>query len=163
MKRKIIFSISVLAFTLSSFVMYKDPNATKILDKASAKFKLLNSFSAEYKLLIENTQTKMKESYSGSVLVSGKKFKIVTADQEIYCDGITVWTYMMEDNEVTITEYDEEDEMMNVDKIVNMYKTGYKYVMLPEESVEGVACHVIDFEPDITQRKEKPIKYIRLE
>lgn len=164
MKRGIVLVLGVSLLLLSSFVMYKDPNATKILDKASAKFKLLKSFSAEYDLLIENTQTKMKEGFSGSVVVSGKKFKIATSDQEIYCDGITVWTFMKEDNEVTITEYDEEDEMMNVDKIVNMYKSGYKYVMLPEETVNGAVCHVIDFEPDLTpeERKTNQVYKIRM-
>ncbi len=164
MKKAFILGLGIIIISLSSFIMVKDPAATKVLDQASAKFKLLKSFKADYTMLVENTQNKMKETYSGTVEVSGTKFKIVTADTEIYCDGETVWSYMKEDNEVTVTEYDEEDGFMNVDKILTIYKSGYKYVMLPEQTVASVACYVIDFEPDLTpeERKTNQVYKIRM-
>ena len=145
-----------LVFSVGAQVPVKDPEAKKVLDKASEKFKTFQSFKADFEFLMESTATGMSEKYTGEVTVKGEKYFIKTGDcKETYNNGETVWTYYVEDNEVTIFDYDSEDDNMSVDKMLNIYKSGYKYRLMADETINGVTYEVVDLEPDLSPEERK--------
>lgn len=154
-----------LAFSIHAQVSIKDPEAKKVLDKASEKFQTFKSFKADFEFLMESTATGMSEEYTGEVTVKGDKYFIKTGDgKETYNNGESVWTYYVEDNEVTVFEYDAEDDNMSVDKMLNIYKSGYKYQLMAEETINGVVYNVVDLEPDLSpeERKSNQVFKIRI-
>lgn len=124
-----------------------DPKATAALDEMSKKYKEMAGFKASFTYQMENTQHKLKETGNGDIAVKGSKYKLKLADQEIFNNGTTVWTYIKANNEVNITDYEPDPEDITPDKIYTMYKKGYKYILLAEENVNGEIVQVIDLEP----------------
>ena len=122
----------------------QDPQATKILNAMSSKYKAMKAFRATF------SQT----------MVSGPKYRLVVSGQEIISDGKLMWTYLKDVNEVTITESDPQAEAMSPSKIFDMYKKGYKYAYTgPEKGQDGVMYDVIEMAPE---DRNNPIFKVRL-
>lgn len=157
--------ICLLMFGANAQVISKDPEAKKVLDAASEKFKSYKSFKSKFHFVMESKATGMNEEYSGDVTVKGEKFLIKTGDgKETYNNGKNVWTFYVDDNEVTIFTYDPDDDNMSINKMLNMYKSGYKYHKLADETIDGVTYIVIDLEPDMSpeERKSNQVFKIRM-
>lgn len=157
--------ICLLMFGANAQVISKDPEAKKVLDAASEKFKAYKSFKSKFHFVMESKATGMNEEYSGDVTVKGEKFLIKTGDgKETYNNGKNVWTFYVDDNEVTIFTYDPDDDNMSINKMLNMYKSGYKYHKLADETIDGVTYIVIDLEPDMSpeERKSNQVFKIRM-
>jgi len=154
--KRILASILMLGFTGLIFAQAptKDPKAKVILDKVSAYYKTVKSFKATFEFDIHTAQAAMNKKLKGYLIYKGGKFIVDKGDgSTIYTDGETVWDYYNEDeaNELTINNYDEQEmSQLSIQKVVDMYKSGYKYILKGESNVNSVQCNEIDLEPDLT-------------
>lgn len=138
----------------------QDPQATKILNAMSAKYKAMKAFKATFAQTMETNSSKSKQTVEGNILVSGPKYRLAVSGQEIISDGKLMWTYMKDVNEVTITESDAEAEVMSPGKIFDMYKKGYKYAYTgPEKGADGIMYDVIEMAP---LDRKNPVFKVRL-
>lgn len=133
-------------FTISSWA--QDAKARVILDKMSAKYKAMSSFSANFAYGSMSPSGKKGRMSTGSILTKGVKFKLNMAGQEIYNNGKELYTYVKETNEVNITEYDSsEDSPFSPSNIYTIYKKGYDYKFIKEETVGGKVLEIIELKP----------------
>src|SRR5688572_18304693 len=84
-----------------------DPDAKKLLDAVSAKFKTFASPQASFIYKVENAQGKALSTKKGSVIMKGNKFRVSMDGMDIYSDGKTVWNYDKSANEVTVNNINE--------------------------------------------------------
>lgn len=150
-------------FLLSTVILFnataqKDPAAKKILDAMSAKYKSIPSFNASFTYTMENEGEDINEGFEGTILVKGDKYKLIMTEQEVSFDGTNIYTFLKEENEVTIAESDPEDGEISISNIFNIYKTGYKY--LYKESKNNGKIDVVDLVPE---DREKDYFKIRME
>lgn len=94
-----------------------DPEAKKILDAVSAKFKTFKSVQAKFSLKIENSAGKSLGTKTGIVYMKNGKYRVTASDKEIYCDGTNVTTYDKSANEITITKLDPSANALTPQKI----------------------------------------------
>jgi outer membrane lipoprotein-sorting protein len=160
----IILSLTILFFTtgISAQVeLNKDPEAKKILDGLSKKNKSFKNLRIKYTYKVENTQNGKNDIFKGYAFLNDKKYKIIIPGNELISDGVTVWTYMKDAEELTISNADEDDEsIFNPVKLFTAYESGYKYILVGEETIEGKKHHVIDLFPDLSEKS--PYSKIRL-
>ncbi|MGC4036363.1 MAG: outer membrane lipoprotein carrier protein LolA [Chitinophagaceae bacterium] len=104
MKRIVLFLLASVSISISGFAQSNDPAAKRILDGVSAKFKSFKSVLASFTYKVENAVGKTLSTKKGSVTMKGSKYRISFGDQEIYCDGKTVWNYDKGSNEVTVSK-----------------------------------------------------------
>ncbi|WP_181305632.1 outer membrane lipoprotein carrier protein LolA [Rufibacter sp. XAAS-G3-1] len=146
------FSLLLVLFTVVQLThaqnVQKDPQAEKILDAMSKKYQAMNAFKVGFTQTVESPSAKAKESISGDITVSGNKFRLAVAGQEIINNGATIWTIMKKENEVTISDNDPDEQEMTPNQIYTLYKKGYRYVHAGEEKEGGEAVHVIDLTPN---------------
>jgi len=65
----------------------------------------------------------------------------VLNEQHVINDGVTVWTYLPEEKEVNIDNFDANaDDVVNPSKIFDIYKKGYKYMYLAPTSRKVEYC-----------------------
>lgn len=155
--KKIILIIA--AFTLSfsnAFAQDQDPKAKAILDDLSKVTKAYKTITSEYIFTILNKDKKQTEKQTGKVFVKGSKFKLEIPGNTIVCDGKTIWAHNKDANEVTIKNFDANNEdQLNPSKIFTMYETGFKYKYEKEEKVGAAICHVIILYPSVKPEKKK--------
>jgi outer membrane lipoprotein carrier protein len=139
---------TVFAQTNTNDLTPQDPKAKAILDKLSAKTKALKSLSADFEYRLQNQKAGIDEIQTGSIQVKGNKYRLKLAGQEVICNGTTVWTYLPDDEEVQITNNDEEEEgSFSPSKIFTIYETGFKFKYDKEQVIGGNRVHTIYLYP----------------
>lgn len=130
-----------------------DKKAKDILSGVSAKYRSMKSMKAEFSYTLENPTAKIKETQSGSILLSGIKYRLNIAGQEVISDGKTSWTYMKEAKEVQINTVDPAAEGVKPNEIFTMYEKGFLYRFVDEKTVAGKVQQNIELTP-IDKSKE---------
>lgn len=145
--KKSILAVILLIVVKTTFAQY-DPEALKILEDMSKKYKAYPSFEANISYTLTNKTAKIKEEFKGKITVKGDKFRLVLPEQEVINNGVTVWTYLPDAKEVNIDNYDPKSDELAPSKFYDMYKKGFKYMRLKDETDGGVLCDVIDLSPE---------------
>src|SRR5215216_3312302 len=83
-----------------------DPEAKKVLDAVSKKFKTYKAVQSNFTLQIEDAHGKIQGTKKGTVFMKGQKYRVNITGQEIYSYGKDVWTFDKGANEVTISQLD---------------------------------------------------------
>ncbi|MEQ9286822.1 MAG: outer membrane lipoprotein carrier protein LolA [Cyclobacteriaceae bacterium] len=157
MNKSTLMVLAGLLFAMQAFAQ-KDPQALEILDAMSEKYKNIPAFTANFSYIMENDAEDIDEKFEGVITVKNNKYKLEMSGQEIINDGVAVWTYLKDDNEVTISEYDDTDEEITLSNIFTIYKSGYKYLFL--ETKDNGKMDVVDLVPE---DRDKTFYKIRME
>jgi outer membrane lipoprotein carrier protein len=105
-----------------------DVDAKKVLDGVSTKFRSFKTVSAKFNLKIENAAGKVQGSKTGTVNMKGTKYRISVTGQELYCDGVTSWTYDKTSIEVQINKVDASMAAITPQKLfTNFYDKDFLY------------------------------------
>ena len=105
-----------------------DPDAKKILDAVSARFKTFKSVQSNFTLKIENSSNKLMGTKTGTVYMKGTRYRIKVAGQDIFCDGVNVWTVDPAAKEITLTKLDPSSNAITPQKLfTNFYDKDFLY------------------------------------
>ena len=149
-----VFTVLLLSLftTVSTFAQgslgKSDPEAKKILDAVSAKFKTFKSVQANFSLKIENAAGKVLGNKNGTVFMKGGKYRVNVTGQEIYCDGSNVSTLDKSAKELTITKIDPSNNTLTPQKIfTNFYDKDFLYKLNGDKKINGKATQEIELTP----------------
>jgi len=129
-----------LLSTVITFGQGKDPKAVALLDQVSATAKSFKSIKVEFSYTMVNTKARINEEKTGTLLVSGDKYRMTASGQTVICDGKTIWTYMPESNEVQVNALENKDEALTPSKLLTSYNANFKSKIIrsTDNSVESV-------------------------
>ena len=140
-------------------VLAQDELATDILAKLSEITKAYTSITIEFDHTFTNKSAGINEKNSGTLILKGEQFRIDMEKQLIVNNGTTHWIYLKEMNELTIMDYDSEDEdALSPNKLFTVYNEDYKNAYVQAKSINGERMHIIDLFP----KESGPIMKIRL-
>ncbi|MEI6948337.1 outer membrane lipoprotein carrier protein LolA [Paraflavisolibacter sp. H34] len=147
--KKIYALFAVVCFGLMANAQTKsDPDAKKILDGVSAKFRSFKSPQASFTYQIENAQGKVLATKKGTVSMRGNKYHVTMGGMEIYSDGRTSWSYDKSANEVTVNGVDASGNAMTPQKLfTNFYDKDFLYKLNGEKKVSGKTVQEIEMTP----------------
>ena len=155
------FAASVLVTNAQSNPTKNDPNAKKILDKVSAKFKTFKSPQAAFTYQIENGQGKVLSTKKGTVRMRGSKYHVSMSGLEIFSDGRTSWSYDKSANEVTVNGVDGGSNMTPEKLFTNFYDKDFYYKLNGEKKMAGKTVQEIEMTPtDKTRPFHKVYVYV---
>lgn len=141
-------AFSILLATFSFAQTKNDPEAKKILDAVSAKFKTFSTVQANFTYKVENGAGKALSTKTGSILMKGTKYKLSFSGQEIFCNGTTVWNFDKAANEVTINNLDASSGMITPQKLFsNFYDKDFYYTLNGEKKVGAKTVQEIQMTP----------------
>jgi chaperone LolA len=126
MKLKTILTSLFLLSAILAISQSKDSKASSLLDEVSKKAKSFKSIKVDFIYSMENTKAKINEEKTGTLLVSGDKYKMSAAGQTVICDGKTIWTYIKESNEVQVNALENKDDALTPSKLLTSYNSNYK-------------------------------------
>ncbi len=136
------------AFSQSSNMGKSDPDAKKILDNVSAKFKTYKSIVASFSLKIENSSGKVLGTKTGVVNIKGSKYRVNASGQEIYSDGTNIWTFDKAANEVQLTKFDASANAITPQKMfTNFYDKDFLYKLNGETKQGKKTIQEIELTP----------------
>jgi outer membrane lipoprotein carrier protein len=125
-----------------------DPEAKKVLDAVSAKFKTFKAIKAAFALKIENAAGKVQGVKAGTVLMKGVKYRVSITGQEIFCDGTTIWTYDVAAKEVQVSALDNSSGSITPQKLfTNFYDKDFLFVLGQDLKKGGKTYRVVELTP----------------
>jgi len=149
MKRIYFVTVLILSFVVVS--AQQDEKSKNILDQVSKKTNSFQSIQADFSFTMKNTEMDINEKNDGTIILKGQKYCIDLpgAGYKIFSNGKTIWNYMNNGNQVTISNIDEEGgDLMDPASLFNIYEKGFKSKFVKDETVGGKVVHVIELFPD---------------
>jgi outer membrane lipoprotein carrier protein len=140
--------LAISGFAQTNSIGQNDPDAKKLLDAVSTKFKNFKSVKANFSYKIENSAGKEQGTKKGTVYMKGMKYRVSITGQEIYCDGKTIWTYDKSANEVQVSQFDASGSSITPQKLfTNFYDKDYLYKLNDEKKVGAKTYQVVELTP----------------
>lgn len=151
----------VLAILVSSFSFAQGANqAEDLLNEVYKKANSYDNISIDFKYVLKNTSENINQETRGDVKMQGEKYRLNILGITRLYDGKTLYTISPEDEEVTISSDNTEDEgTITPSKMLSFYKTGYTYKM---DIVQDVKGRKIQYVKLIPMDSNSEIKYILL-
>ena len=152
-----LFIVLMFLSVVPAFSQTKDLKAIALLDEVSAKTKSYKSIRADFSYTMENKQAKINEEKTGTLTLSGDKYRLKTAGQEVICDGKLVWTYLKESNEVQINDLDTKEDSLTPSKLLSSYNANYKSKILKDRPSNNPDEVTIELIPNVIKNFIKAI------
>ena len=157
MKKKIFLFILLLSHPLLS---QNTEAARKLLDEVSGKISSFKNMKFDFTYVLENRPENIRQETNGSVTISKDLYRINFLGFEQLFDGKMTYTIVPENEEITISDPEEESELgINPSKILTIYKTDYAYQWDIKQNVMGTPVQFIKLIPN--EEKEE-LKYLLL-
>ena len=149
-RNALVFSSLIIAATSSLWNLssFAQEDAGKIIGKVRSTYDNLASLHAEFEkqytwALAGETQTVTGKIY----LKKGERYRIETEDQTVVTDGVTVWTYSSEKQQVFVDRMEKSSENPLPRDLLVKYTSDFKPKYLRGERLAEKDCHVIRLTP----------------
>lgn len=143
MKRFLTVLVVLLSFTLSA-----QNSAKKLLDEVSAKVKSYDNISIDFKYVLVNLEENINQETRGNVVMQGDKYLLNILGITRIFDGKTLYSVSPEDEEVTISSQNTQDEnTITPSKMLSFYEEGYNYTMDIVQNVSGRKIQYVKLVP----------------
>lgn len=149
-------------FALLFFVGFnaqaQDKKAKDLLDQVTAKIKSYDNIVLDFKYTLTNAKEGINQESKGNVTQKGNMYVLNFMGVTKIFDGKKTYTINPEDEEVTISKYDEKDEnAITPSKMLTFYNTGYKYSWDIPQDIKGRKIQYIKLTPNSPKDHRKEI------
>ncbi len=130
-----------LAITLGHITVLAQ-TAQTVLDQTSKKLQQAGGLEAQFEATAFNGTTEAGTT-TGTIYVSGNRFKIVAHGMTTWYDGQTQWALNQNSQEVYVSHPTADElQSLNPYSFINLYKTGYQQT-LTATTYNGKNCHLV--------------------
>ncbi|HTO17344.1 MAG TPA: outer membrane lipoprotein carrier protein LolA [Edaphocola sp.] len=148
MKKILILTLSIIGLNFSNTWAQQDAKAKGVLDKMSAKINGMSSMKANFNLIAKDAKGKVILNENGVLQMKGENYNVSLGKQVMISDGKTMWTYMAENKEVQISNFDPDEVQFSPKKIFpTNYAKEYNYTYAGERVVNGKKVDIIYLTP----------------
>lgn len=109
-----------------------------MLNSMSDNYKKMKGFTSSFSYTMKNLTEDISDSFSGKISVKDDKYVLFIEGQKIINDSKTVWTYLEELNEVTISDFDPTEQDISINNVFEVYKEGYKHKFIGKEDGKNI-------------------------
>jgi len=157
---KTIKHISIVIFLLLAFNTYSQDSekAKALLNEVTAKVKSYENISIDFKYSLQNSNENINQVTRGDVTIEGNKYVLNVLGITRIFDGKTLYTINPDDEEVTISsENTEEENTVSPSKMLSFYEEGYTYAMDIIQDVMGRKIQYVKLNPIDTHSEIKQV------
>lgn len=152
--------ISIITFFFLAIYSHSQDaeKAKALLKEVSAKVKSYDNISIDFKYALQNSSENINQVTRGDVTIEGEKYILNVLGVTRIFDGKTLYTINPEDEEVTISTQNTEDEnTVSPSKMLSFYEEGYTYAMDIVQDVKGRKIQYVKLNPIDTNSEIKQV------
>ena len=129
-----------------------DGGANDLMKKVSLQYQKYNTMQFHYTLKTTKDDKTLGVS-EGDFYLKGSKYKTTFSGVQYFCDGTSIWSYDKEANEVSVYEYDPEDDqnLMNPQRILKDWASHFRAKFIRDEFQNNVQYSIVDLTPKTAQ------------
>jgi len=154
----LLFIVAIISNTIA--ISQNSEEAEKLLNKVSENIKSYDNIYINYTYTLFNSEEDINQTNKGSFVTEDDKWKFVMLDVTRIFDGYKLYTISPDDEEVTISTQNPDDEStITPNKMLYFYEEGYNFEM---DIVQYVGRKKIQYVKLIPMDSDAEIKYILL-
>jgi len=156
--KKIILLFIVIILSNTIIISQNSEEAVKLLNKVSENIKSYDNIYINYTYTLFNSEEDINQTNKGSFVTEDDKWKFVMLDVTRIFDGDKLYTISPDDEEVTISTQNPDDEStITPNKMLYFYEEGYNFEM---DIVQYVGRKKIQYVKLVPMDSDAEIKYI---
>lgn len=144
----LLISISIAVFSIAQDTDKGDKKSREILDRLTAKTEAYGTIKVEFNYKMNNVEADIDENAEGTLFVKGDKYRLLIAGQLVISDGVTIWTYIEDADEVQINSVEDSEESITPSNLLTSYNDDYKSKFVKETFQYGTTVYIIDLTPN---------------
>ena len=149
--------LALLALILLTSTTYAQ-DAKALLNEVSAKAKSYDNIQIDFKYNLNNVKEKVNQDTRGDVTLSGNKYVLNMMGTSRMFDGKKIFTIVPEDEEVTISTYNpQDDKEVTPSKLLTFYERGYTAKMDVVQNVKGRKIQFVKLVPIDSKAEMKDV------
>lgn len=150
------------AFLLTFFVAFgasaQDKKAKDLLDQVAAKVRSYDNITIDFKYALTNMKENINQESKGNVVLKGNMYVLNFMGVTKIFDGKKTYTINPEDEEITISKFDEKDDnAITPNKMLTFFNSGYKYSWDILQNVKGRKIQYVKLVPISSRDQRKEI------
>jgi outer membrane lipoprotein-sorting protein len=154
------FTSVLLFFLLGSSVALAQSHAEakQLLEDASKELKAHQTVHLEFSYSFENNRVDppVVQKENGMISVKGDDYRLEIMGMEQIRQGNKLYTILHDDEEVQVTEYDEEENTgLTPTSILESFEKGYSYKLGGSEEIEGKTITYVILKPNASEEIDK--------
>jgi outer membrane lipoprotein-sorting protein len=154
----LLFIVAIISNTIA--ISQNSEEAEKLLNKVSENIKSYDNIYINYTYTLFNSEEDINQTNKGSFVTEDDKWKFVMLDVTRIFDGDKLYTISPDDEEVTISTQNPDDEStITPNKMLYFYEEGYNFEM---DIIQYVGRKKIQYIKLIPMDSDAEIKYILL-
>jgi len=139
-------------------IQAQDKKAKELLDQVTAKVKSYNNIVIDFKYTLNNTKENINQESKGNVTLQGNMYVLNLMGVTKIFDGKKTYTINPEDEEVSVTKFNEKDEnAITPSKMLTFFNSGYKFAWDIVQNVKGRKIQYIKLIPISSKDQRKEI------
>ena len=156
--KKIILLFIVIILSNTIIISQNSEEAKILLNKVSENIKSYDNIYINYTYTLFNSEEDINQTNNGSFVTEDDKWKFVMLDVTRIFDGDKLYTISPDDEEVTISTQNPDDEStITPNKMLYFYEEGYNFEM---DIVQYVGRKKIQYVKLVPMDSDAEIKYI---
>jgi outer membrane lipoprotein-sorting protein len=157
---KHIFLLGIFLASVFFIQAQQDTKAKQILDEVSKNTRSFKTISADFVFSMENSEMDINERNEGTIKLKGQKYVVDLPDigVKVFSDGKTLWNYMEDGNQVTISNLEDGgSELMDPSSVFTIYEKGFQSKYVGEKTIGNEIVHQIELFPDSEEHEVSKI------
>jgi len=159
----ILMTLFCLIGSFVSRAQEQDEQAGEILDQFVQKTQKSDGFESAYLFTVIDLKEDAQSSSEGRFFMKGEKYIVKSEQMDIYYDGMTLWNFLPDVNEVNISIPESSDDQTsyfdNPTRLFSIYKDDFFFSYIGEDVRKTKPVHVLDLYP---KQLDKSFSRIRL-
>jgi hypothetical protein len=148
----------VVLFIATSSLQAQDMKAKALLDQVSAKVKSYSSIIIDFKYSLSNAKENINQDSKGNVVLKDNQYVLNFMGVTKMYDGKKTYTIVPEDEEITISKVDENDNTaVTPSKMLTFFNSGYKYTLDKTTTIKGRKIQYVKLVPMSSKDQRKEI------
>jgi outer membrane lipoprotein-sorting protein len=136
----------------------QDKKAKALLDEVTAKVKSYDNIAIDFKYSLNNSKENINQESKGNVILKGNQYVLNFMGITRIFDGRKVYNINPEDEEVSISKFDEKDaNAITPSKMLTFFNSGYKYSWDILQNIKGRKIQYIKLIPISSKDQRKEI------
>jgi len=119
----------------------------EILDRLQTQYKSIDAFQASFTQTISSTFSTAEEHFSGTLILSGDRYRVETGGQTIVTDGKVTWIYNEDEHQVLINNYVKDETTFSLNDFLFHFEDVYEIVSVGRALSAGENLDVLRLRP----------------
>lgn len=134
-------AIALAAALVLSAGQVQAQDANAVAQRLQQRYRALDALQANF------TQSLGGATLRGAMTVRGDAFRIELPNQTLVSDGVTLWSYSPDDNQVVVQDYVEEDLGFSIGQVFTDYLSVFRPTGATQATLGGVRHDVLALVP----------------